>query len=235
MKTTKQFLFATLLTLAFQQIASAQIAVGVKTGGNFATVGVTDFLDQVTPNFKYAPGFTAGVVTEINFGQYFALQPELNWVQKGFRWDESFGVPIGNVEIPIGAQATIRTNYLEVPLLAKVKLGNEFVQGYVAAGPAFGYALNGKLITRPTVFIAFDPIKTNLNLDNLNYERFEVSAVGVAGVQFNFNGLKLFADARYTHGFTELYNFPVVNEKIRNRGLSANVGVMIDLPGTSRR
>lgn len=234
MKATKQFLFAALLTLFFQQFATAQIAVGVKTGGAFATVGVTDFLDQVTPDFKYAPGFTAGVVSEINFGRYFALQPELNFVQKGFRWDESYGVPIGNVEIPIGARATIRTNYLEMPVLAKLKLGNERVQGYLAAGPALGYALNGQLITRPQVFIAFDPIKTDLNLDNLNYERWEVSAVGVAGVQFNFNGLKLFADARYTHGFTELYNFPIVNEKIRNRGISANIGVMLDLPGTGR-
>ncbi len=234
MKTTKQFLFAALLTLSFQQIATAQIAIGLKTGGNFATVGVTDFLDQVTPDFKYAPGFTAGVVSEINFGRYFALQPELNFVQKGFRWDESIGVPIGNVEIPIGAEATLRTNYLEMPVLAKLKLGNERVQGYIAAGPALGYALNGQLITRPRVFIEFDPIKTDLNLDNLDYERFEVSAVGVAGVQFNFNGVKLFADARYTHGFTELYNFPVVNEKIRNRGISANVGVMLDLPGTGR-
>lgn len=229
MKTTKQILLAAVLALFCQQIATAQIAVGLKTGGHFSTASVTETLDQLTPDFKFSPVFTAGVVSEINFGDYFALQPELNWVQKGFRWDESLGVPIGNIDIPIGAEAVIRTNYLEIPLLAKGKLGNDFVQGYVAVGPAFGYALNGKLITKPRLLVELDPIKTDLNLDNLDYERFEVSAVGALGVQFNFNHVKLFADARYTHGFTELYNFPIVNEKVRHRGISASLGVMYDL------
>jgi hypothetical protein len=164
-------------------------------------------------------------------------------VQKGFSWNESLGIPLGNVEIPLGANATFRTNYLEVPLLAKLKLGNERIQGYVAAGPSFGYAMNAKIITRPRLFFEFDPIKTNVNLDNLNYERFDISATGGLGIQVNLNGASIFADARYTHGFTELYDFPVVNEQIKNKGIALSAGVLFNLqatapkakrPGTSR-
>lgn len=222
-------IFPLLMLLAAFGPLQAQIAIGVRGGGNLSTAHVTETLDQLTPDFRYAPGFTAGIVSEINFGPYFALQPELNFVQKGFRFEESVNIPIGRFDIPAGVEAQIRTNYLEVPLLAKLKLGNELVQGYLAVGPSVGYALNGRLITRPRLLVEFDPIKTDLNLDNLDYERFEVSATGVLGVQVNLNGVKLFADARYTHGFTELYNFPVVNEKIKNRNLALGAGLMIDL------
>lgn len=225
----KKILVIALLTPLFLAKNIAQVSFGFKSGVNFGTAHTTDLLDKVTPNFHYSPGWNVGAVTEISFGRYFAVQPEINWVQKGFAWNESTGIPIGQIEIPIGATATFRTNYVEVPLLAKLKLGNDRVQAYVVAGPAFGYALNGKIITRPHLFFDFNPIRTNLNLDNLNYERFEVSATGGLGVQFNLNGVKLFADARYTRGFTDLYNFPVVNEKIQNRGVALSAGLLFDL------
>lgn len=230
----KTIVFA-LFSFAILNTNLAQVAIGLKTGVNFASVHTTDLIDQAAPDFRYTPGFTLGGVTEINFGRYFALQPEVNWVQKGFTWDESAGVPIGNIEIPLGAKATFRSNYIEVPLLAKVKLGNEVVQAYILAGPSVGYATNAKIITRPRLFFEFDPIKTNVNLDNINYERFDIGATGGLGVQFNLNGVKIFADARYTHGFTELYDFPVVNEKILNRSVALSAGMLFDLQPAPRK
>lgn len=229
MKNAKQILLTTLIAVFFHQISTAQVAIGLKGGANFGTVHTTDMLGSITPDFKYATGVVAGAVAEVNFGDHFALQPEIGWVQKGFRFDEGINIPIGNVDIPAGVEATIRTNYIEVPLLAKAKVGNDKVQGYAVLGPSFGYALNGKLITRTRFLFEFDPIRTDLNLNDLDYNRFEVSAVGGLGVQFNFSGLKWFADARYTYGFTELYNFPVVNEQIKNRGVAVTTGIMVDL------
>lgn len=232
MKSVQQIAFSLFITLGAYANAQTQVAVGVKAGGNFNTAQVTDLLDQVTPDFRFASGATAGIVTEISFGDHFALQPEVNWVQKGFAWQESIGVPIGNVDIPIGAKATFKTNYIETPLLAKVKFGTERVQGYAVLGPTFGYALDAKIITRPQLFFELDPIRTKVNLSNLGYERFEVSGTGGLGIQVNLSGVKLFADARYTHGFTQLYNFPVVNEQIKSRGIALSAGLMLDLQTT---
>lgn len=239
----KKSIIIALFSFSLVQYTIAQVAIGLKTGVNFASVHTTDLIDQAAPDFNFTPGWNVGLVTEINVGNYFALQPEVNWVQKGFTWNESVGIPLGNVEIPLGAAATFRTNYLEVPLLVKLKLGNERIQGYVAAGPSFGYAMNAKIITRPRLFFEFDPIETKVNLDNLNYERFDLSATGGLGIQVNFHGASIFADARYTHGFTELYDFPVVNEQIKNKGIALSAGVLFNLqtaapkakrPGTSR-
>lgn len=229
MKTTHQVLFATLTTFFFCQTSDAQIAIGLKGGGNFSTVHATQMLSSVTPDFKYSAGVVAGGVAEISFGRYFAVQPEIQWMQKGFRFEEGFNIPVGKIDIPAGVEATIRTNYIEMPLLAKAKIGNDRIQGYAVLGPSFGYALNGKLTTRTRLLFELDPIRTDLNLHDLGYNRFEVSGVGGLGVQFNFNGIKWFTDARYTYGFTELYNFPVVNEQIKNRGFSVTTGVMVDL------
>ena len=229
MKTTKQILFAALIILFGNTFIFAQVAIGLKAGANFGNVHTTEALGDLTPDFKYATGAVAGAVAEISFGKHFAVQPELNWVQKGFRFSEGIDIPVGNMAIPAGVEAVIRTNYLELPLLAKVKIGNDIVQGYAVLGPSVGYAMSGKLITRTRFLFEFDPIRTDLNFDNLNYNRFEVAAVGGLGLQVNFNGGKWFADARYTQGLTELYNFPIVNEQIKNRGISLTTGVMIDL------
>jgi hypothetical protein len=229
MKSTKQFLFFALITFFGNTFLQAQVAVGLKAGANFGNVYMTEALGNLAPDFKFATGAVAGGVVEANFGKYFAVQSELNWVQKGFKFTEDVNIPVGNLDIPAGVSATIRTNYLEIPLLAKAKLGNDIIQAYAVLGPSFGYAMNGQLITRTRLLFEFNPIHTNLNFDALDYNRLEVSAVGGLGMQVNFHGGKWFADARYTQGLTQLYNFPVVNEQIKNRGIALSTGVMINL------
>ena len=229
MKSFQKFLFPALIILFGNALMHAQVAVGLKGGANFGDVYMTKALGDLTPDFKSSVGAVAGGVAEVNFGKYFAVQSELNWVQKGFRFTQDVNIPVGKLDIPAGVEATIRTNYLELPLLAKAKIGNDVVQAYAVLGPSVGYALNGKLITRTRLFFEFDPIRTDLNFNDLDYNRFEVSAVGGLGLQVNFNGGKWFADARYTQGLTQLYNFPIVNEQIKNRGVALSTGGMINL------
>lgn len=64
------------------------VAAQTKAGVRFGTAGVTEALGNLTPDFKYMTGASAGAAAEIGFGDYFALQPELMWVQKGFRFNE---------------------------------------------------------------------------------------------------------------------------------------------------
>ncbi len=95
MKSTNQILLATLIILFGHRFLSAQVALGLKAGANFGNVHTTQALNDLTPDFKYATGAVAGGVAEISFGKYFAVQPELNWVQKGFRFSEAVNIPVG--------------------------------------------------------------------------------------------------------------------------------------------
>ncbi len=227
MKTTP--LICTLLTLMSLFAQAQQTSFGLRGGVHLPNVYVTEGLDQLTPDFKIYTTFNVGAVAEIGIGRYFALQPELAYVGKGFRVAEDFSLNLFNLPVPVGFTAESRFNYLELPVLAKLKFGNEVLGGYLVAGPTVGYALNGRLITRANALLDIKVSDSKINLDAIDYERFEVGAA--AGVGFTvYTGFgQIFADARYTRGFTQLYDIPVVDERIRNQSFGANVGFLVAL------
>lgn len=219
--------FAALLTLLTSLSASAQINLGIRTGLNFNTIKATEGLEAITPDYKSITAFNVGAVSEFEFGDYFAVQPELSYTVKGFRLKEQMDVNIFDLPIPIGAEAISKFGYLEMPLLLKGKIGNEVAKAYIIAGPAFGYATGGHLTTRAKAFFEFDLFDTKIDLDQVGYERWEVSGVVGAGAEFKIPSGKIFFDARYQHGFTELYDIPFVNEQWKNQGISVNAGYML--------
>lgn len=231
MKKAPKFLAIAALLVAFYTTSFAQFSIGLRGGLNFGNVYTTDGLDAITPDFQYINGPTVAGVVEYGISKNFAIQSELAVTRKGFKLREDFAVNLFNVPVPVGASAESRFNYLEVPLLAKVKFGDEVVHGYITAGPTFGYATSGRLITRANALFEFKVSDTDINLDAINYERFEVGGSVGAGLGFNTSFGQLFADARYTRGFTELYDIPVIDERIRNQGFAVSVGFMVPLGG----
>lgn len=213
----------------FAYTITAQVSFGLRGGVNFANVNATDAIEALAPDFKYTTAFSVAGMAEIPITENFAFQPELAYTVKGFSLEESVNVELFNTPIPLGVRAITKFGYLEAPLLGKVKFGNETVKAYIAAGPSFGYALNGNLQTRTNSIIDIKLIDTDINLDAIDYERFEVSGVAGAGLQFQTVFGQFFVDARYQHGFTELYDIPLVEEKIKNQGFSLNAGFFIPL------
>ena len=117
-----------------------------------------------------------------------------------------------------------------MPVLAKAKFGNEKTNFYVVAGPTFGYATGGSLDTRAKLLIEIDLFKTDINLDAVGYERWEVGGMAGAGVNFNVgNGNNLFFDVRYAHGFSQPYDIPIVRERVQHNSIGFNVGFTMPL------
>jgi len=218
-------LFCSLFTVATAQ----DISFGLRGGVNFANVYTTDGLDNLTPDFKSYEAINLAAVAEIGITENFAFQPELAFISKGFVVAEDFDLELFNVPLPVGATAESRFRYLELPLLAKYKFGGEGLNAYVTAGPTLGYAMSGRLITRANALLDFQLSDSNIDLDAIDYERFEVGALVGLGVAVNTSFGQLFADARYQRGFTQLYDIPVVEEQIRNQGIALNVGFLIPI------
>ena len=202
MKTIER-IFAALIFLSLSLPMNAQFSLGVKAGADIATVKGPDFLTGIEfiPNFQNVVNAQFGVVSEIELSPYFAFQPELVYTKKGFKLDESYDLNLFDIPVPIGATAITTFDYLQMPLLAKAKFGNDIVEGFVFAGPTLGYAIDGNITTRARVLIEFDLFDTDLDLDNLGYERFEVAGTVGGGIAFNTPGGKFMLDARYNHGF----------------------------------
>ena len=103
---------------------AAQMAIGIKGGGSFAT------LSNSSPDWKSRTGFVAGLA--FNFGGgFFSLQPEALYVQEGAEFN---GTPASGSGAP-------HLSYLSVPLLFKVTLPTPALSPIAYAGPSVNFRL----------------------------------------------------------------------------------------------
>lgn len=85
--------------------------------------------------FDSKAGFTGGLFYRKQLGGVLALQPELNWMQKGGKQSESIGSQSYDIDLIL--------NYLELPVYLLYNGGN--TSGFFAGvGPAFNFAMSGK-------------------------------------------------------------------------------------------
>jgi len=217
-------------------LAVAQTSIGIRGGITYSNVPEPSAISGIVPDFKFITGKSFAVVADIGINNQFSFQPELAYTEKGFAIREGFDVNLFEVPIPLGVKAITKVNYIEAPLLAKYKFGNEKVGAYLMAGPTLGYATGGRFQTKAQILIDINLIDRKLDLDNLGYERFEVGGTVGAGVNFNTNnGGSFFIDARYTKGFTNVYDVPVVDLKLKNQGIGVSVGYMMPLTSGKKR
>jgi hypothetical protein len=174
------------------------------------------------------PSASGAVFLEIPITNKFSFQPELAYTQKGFSIRE--GIKMGGeflgVNIPVNGKVDFRTNYIEIPLLAKVHLGpKDATHGYVMAGPAVGYMADANIRIR---VLNIFPINTNLNNDF--FKPIELSGIAAAGFEVPLNEkFSAFAEARYQFGFSRILDTPVVQLDVRNRSVSGGMGIKIAL------
>jgi hypothetical protein len=216
-------LLAAFISIAF--VSQAQVSIGVKMGVNMADTRVDGLIESLLPEQTVYPGFTAGIMAEIPLKSGFAFRPELNYIQKGFITEGSlYDLELLGIDIPIGAKAKTRFNHIEMPLLMKYSIGSDMAKVYFIAGPNISYAANAHVRPVANLLLAFNLPKVNINLDNDIYRRFEVSGTIGAGGEFKAGAGKIFADARYTMGFTNLFDNPIVDVRTKNQGINISAG-----------
>ena len=232
-----------IITIFWTQSSFAQFYIGGKVGysGNKAHYNPT--LDLILPKIKFNHGFTAGIVGGYTFNEYFDLQTELSFTQKGFVIKENADSLLFRLPVNLGVDIRSRFNYLELPILAKGKIGNDKVKAYIAIGPQLGFLTNARLKAIANVILPIKLVDTKLNVDNSGFSRFDFSGVGALGVQFDLGPVNLFFEGRYTHSFVDFYKIPLggvieIESNIQNRNLAASVGLTVPLgngSGTSTK
>ena len=161
---------------------------GVKAGYNYSTFsGETSSLSTI----EGLSGFYIGGLVELPISDVLSIQPELIFSRQGVALRQEikgfgFNVSINN--------ADIRLDYLNIPVMAKVNLGPFFLQGGVQFGFLVGKPELGRYITN---------VHVGTLLDKDSYNSFDFG-VG-AGLGFNFNR-RFFAEARYTHSLTNVFD-----------------------------
>ncbi len=207
--------------------AFAQSAIGLRGGINIANVTEVQELGDLSP--KSITGLNLGVYAELGLSPLLAIQPELIFLQKGSQVE---GL---DLEENTDVHVKMVINYLEVPVLAKVRFGTEKFKGYAVAGPSIGYALGGKGSftidgVKVTDDIEFD---NDLDDDGVKDRRWDYSAVVGVGGLYAVGPGSIVLDVRYQHDFTDFSKFkndePSGYKKTFNRGVALSVGYQIPL------
>lgn len=222
----------------------AQIMVGPKVGVNFSQINYGEDYDQRFDSFDqpFQNGFQAGLAFDFQNSHFFSLYSELLYTQKGSKYDASSNES-GTVNYFIEERRDLTLNYIEVPLLARLKIGGNS-QFYVNAGPTASYWLNGKIkqttiingISSSTegavTFKDEDEItgtEDGIVFAREDVNRFDIGAAIGAGALVDFVEGKFNIDVRYTVGFTSVYESSGdLKDSWKNNVLSVSVGYFLE-------
>ncbi len=158
----KKLILFSAFSLALVMTTSAQtFKLGAKAGANFASLNGdgADGLDGLT-------SFHFGAVAEIGISDKWAFQPELLYSAQG--------ASIADIDINL--------DYITVPLLVKVKVGQGFS---FEAGPQVGFLVNDEILG------------ANLEADSFDF------GVNI-GVSYKLPVTGFFFQGRYSAGLTEI-------------------------------
>jgi hypothetical protein len=228
-------MFKTLVFIFLANFSFAQIFVGVRGGVSGSTMTKFKLIENIIPDFKLLPAPTGAIFVELPITDRFSIQPELAFVQKGFVVNESFnvdGISALGVNIPLGGRIALKNNYVEMPILAKIKLGpSDQGHAYFLVGPAVGYLADSRAVIRVlNIFPIRTPLGTGL------YHKGELSGIAALGYEIPFNnGGKFFMEGRYQQGISRVLDLPLVQLPVRNQTVSFSVGMAFSLNAKARR
>jgi len=144
---------------------------------------------------QMSPGFYAGVYATLPLGPGFAIEPGINYSEKGTVLKGTLPFPELDF-LNAKVTGTARLAYVDVPVLAKVFVTPGF---YLYAGPQASFLVSGKARVRAGA-LGINAYQDDFDISN-QLRKIDFSAVGGLGYQFE-NGLGL--SAGYDYGLSSL-------------------------------
>jgi hypothetical protein len=106
------------------QVSAQTFNVGLEAGANVSNLVGSDVILMGNANSSKL-GFVGGGFICLNFGENFALRPEILYAQKGAAIS--------------GTSTTVELDYFEIPILLKLSLGSPMVNPGLLLGPTFNF------------------------------------------------------------------------------------------------
>lgn len=172
--------------------------IGAKGGVNINKISGKSYKEGFNFNFQ------AGVFMQFNFSNTFGLQPEVNFVQTSSEFTKDPNDIYADI-FSGGSQKKSKLNFLEVPVLLNINVG-ESKRVKLQIGPAYGGVL------KQTV----DSLKAKGDI----YKNGEWAAIGGLWIQLPFVNL----GARYKLGLTDLNGIDD-QQKWKSQSIQVFVGV----------
>jgi hypothetical protein len=163
----------------------------------------------------------------------FSLQPEFNYLQKGYTLGISGEYNIGEAIYQFTGESKQKLNYLEIPVLAKFEYGADKFKVALFAGPSIGFALGGRYTTKMRVDTGEEVQHFEYKGKIVFYDSNEENTSSLDhNIDFGIQGGASFTffkyvtlDVRYGRSFTNLIH----DQDSKNKVLQFSVGVPITL------
>jgi hypothetical protein len=201
----KSIVFSGLVLLGLQN-ADAQVtfSLGPKGGATFSQLS-KDKSNQDSRN-----GFVAGAFANIGLARVVALQPEVLYNQMGTKGE--FG----------GTNTRLKNNYIQVPVLLKLRLPLGAVYPNIFAGPSFGFRNKARYTITDT------ETGESIEYGTTAVKKHDFGGVVGAGIDINAGPVFFTVDGRYGFGFDEINNdIYRLDAKNRQWAVSAGIGFLL--------
>lgn len=224
MKKLILILFVTITSYSFAQTkSSAAPAVTFGFRGGLSSTGMrgdavsnlSKLLDFTNGMVKTTDrsGFYGGVFANIPLDQTLSVEPGIYYTQKGYNLTGALNVKGLNF-LGANAKAQLQSQYIDIPVLLKLNLGN--VQ--VFAGPQISYLAKADLRTTAGV-LGINLLDRKMDATN-QFNRWDAGVTG--GIGFNFSK-NVNVTASYDYGLQKVDANKNVNAF--NRGIKVGIGV----------
>lgn len=186
-------------------LQDSPLSLGPKVGLTYSTL-----TGDETDELGYKLGFSGGAFLAYAFGDWFTLQPEVLYSQKGAQ--ESHDTLSGELT------NTVSMDYIEIPLLAVLTIPTQSRwTPKLFAGPAFGILISAEQKAERAGEERTADIKDDL-------EDFEVGIVFGGGVDVEVGPGAITADLRYNWGVTNIVADAEEGFSVKNGVFSFMVG-----------
>ena len=192
------------MAICFDSSAQFSIAMGPKVGAT-----VTTFRGSDTEDVDKMASWLGGIFLNAQIAPSISLQPELLLTRRGGNFTHN------------NARLDLSINYVEIPVLAKLRLPiADVFFPHILLGPGFSFKTNVN-------YSGIDIVTgTSVTTHDSNIRKSDISAFVGAGVdaQTKNSGFFFTMDGKYALGFNSVYSSDQ-SVGIKNTGWSFSVGV----------
>ncbi len=219
------YFFMVILSMTFlSSIAAAQSYLGVEGGFQLNSVratGVGALLNGI-PKSIITPYARLQVTNPV--GDKGGIRIGAGYSQKGFQLAKGLNVNILNVPIGIGAKVSTVVDYVEIPVEGIYQIKKRDKNFFITAGANIGYAVGAKVQPKASIIIDINLPKIPIDLNDNNYNRFDVSGtIGFGMIKEGDSG-NLILQARYVQSFSNLLNNAIAGVRLKPYSYQFGIG-----------
>lgn len=214
-------------------LAHSQVSYDIHGGPILANMSERyDSEDNFNGKFRFSERI--GVGARLPISSEISFRPELNFVSKGVRIDESYSLSMGGSTYSVSAKGSLKLSYLELPLnFVYTQPSQKGAAFFIGAGPSVSLGLSGKAKadvveitdgvreeTSQSASVKFDG-KENANDDYQHYKAVEFGINFLTGFQLHN---KVYIAANFNQGLTNINVDKADNGKTHTMYLGLTVG-----------